>query len=66
MNENVKYFEEINRAEWIRWNWIYVVEFGDSRPKYIRGAERDVSEAEQAGRNFDLSFMVRRVTKAEV
>ena len=44
---------EINRAEWIRWNWISVVEVDQAEQMYIRGVERDISESIIAGLQWD-------------
>ena len=60
---DMKHFEEINRVEWIRWNWIAVTAFADRRTQYLRGSERDANEAEQAGRDFDTYLAAWRATQ---
>ena len=43
----------LTRDEWIRWCWLDVTWLGDSERMVIKGLERSISDALEAGREFD-------------
>lgn len=53
MAEILKRLGEINRSEWVRWNWIAATEVGQAEQMYIRGVERNIAESIIAGLQWD-------------
>jgi len=53
MAENLKRQSEINRSEWVRWNWTAVTEVDQAEQIYIRGAQRNIAESISAGLQWD-------------
>ena len=44
---------EITREEWVLYNWVGVQELLDGEPLFIRGFQRDIAKAIQAGEQWD-------------
>lgn len=55
-SNEVRLLETIKRYEWVLYNWIDVTEVTHTKRHYLRGAERPVSEAVEAGKQWDEHF----------
>ena len=47
---------KLTRAEWVRYRWIEVTQFGDSELMLLRSVERTPDEGAQAARDWDTSI----------
>jgi hypothetical protein len=50
----IRYIDEINRPEWIIWEWVECTEFWEEKRKYIRGIMRPIEDAPKAAEQFDI------------
>ena len=63
VSDEVRFIDEISRAEWIVWMWCDVTCFGDKYRTYIRGQQRSIHEAAKAAAQYDIWTKARKEVK---